>query len=53
MGNFDAQAYEQKLRIEAKIKKEVSDKNTEEWASVLGQFLIILIVFCFIRCSVS
>ena len=52
MENFNAKEYEEKLRIEAKVKKEVRDEEIHEWLSPLPSvaFCAIILIFLLEMC---
>jgi hypothetical protein len=52
MENFNAKEYEEKLRIEAKVKKEIRDKEIHEWLIPLplAAFCFIILIFLLERC---
>jgi len=55
MENFNGKGYEEKLRIEYKVKKEFREKNMDEWtgagcAGILAIFAFIFIAALFKAC---
>jgi hypothetical protein len=52
MENVDLKDYEEKLRIELRLKKEFKDKENSEWSSaIFAAFLFMSLFFMLVKCA--